>query len=193
MMKKNFIFTLLTVMATFSAGHAVNMPFGIVNFNTCVADSKVGKQEQGSFEALKKQMATLLEDTEKQLNDINAKFADPEYLDGLSPDAETELKIKFQTLNEELNRYQNQYYQVLNQANMRILQVLGTYINSASENVAKEKKLALVVNQEACFFYNPTLDITTAIITEMDKQFDGEHKKDMKPATLPVAAPAPTP
>ena len=30
---------------------------GIVNFVTCITDSKLGKQEQASFEGLKKQMS----------------------------------------------------------------------------------------------------------------------------------------
>ena len=151
--------------------------FGIVNFGTCIADSKFGKQEQASFEALKKQMSTQLEETEKQMNEIAAKFNDAEYLDSLSPEAETELKTKFQTLNEELSRYQNQYYQVLNQANMRVVQILGTHINSASEQVAKNQKLAMVINKEACFFYNTDLDVTPLVVTEMDKSFEIEAKK----------------
>ncbi len=50
-----FIATLLTT-AGFSAEAAQN--FGIVNFGTCVSDSKLGKQEQASFESLKKQMTS---------------------------------------------------------------------------------------------------------------------------------------
>src|SRR5580698_1424612 len=116
-MKNRFIPILLAAIGLSTAAFAEPAPnVGIVNFGTCVSDSKLGKQEQASFESLKKQMATLLEDTEKQLSDLTAKFNDPEYLDGLSPEAEEELKNKFRTLNEELGRYQNQYYQVMNQA-----------------------------------------------------------------------------
>lgn len=178
-MKKRFIPVLMAALclplAAFSAEPALN--FGIVNFGTCVSDSKLGKQEQASFETLKKQMATLLEDTEKQLNELAAKFNDPEYLDGLSPEAEEELKTKFRTLNEELSRYQNQYYQVMNQANMRIVQTLGASINTASEKVAKEKKLNMVVNKDACFYYVPALDVTQSVILEMDKNFAADTKK----------------
>ncbi len=151
--------------------------YGVVNFGTCVSDSKLGKQEQASFETLKKQMTSLLEDTEKQLNELSAKFNDPEFLDGLSPEAEEELKTKFRTLNEELGRYQNQYYQVMNQANMRIMQTLQVSINTAAEKVAKEKKLTMVVNKDACFYFTPGLDVTTHVIGEMDKTFAEEAKK----------------
>jgi outer membrane protein len=151
--------------------------FGVVNFGACVSDSKLGKQEQASFETLKKQMTSLLEETEKQLNEINTQFNDPEYLDGLSQEAESELGMKFEHLKEELSRYQNQYYQVLNQANMRIYQIMSVQINSAAEKVAKDKNLLMVINKEACFSYAPQLDVTNLIISEIDKTFDEEASK----------------
>jgi Skp family chaperone for outer membrane proteins len=49
-------------------------------------------------------------------------------------------------------RTQNQYYQVLNQANMKIMQVVGATINTAAEKVAKDKKINMIVNKDACFF-----------------------------------------
>jgi outer membrane protein len=187
-MKRHFIFIALAatglLSSAFSAEPSPN--FGIVNFGTCVSDSKLGKQEQASFEALKKQMTTLLEDTDKQLNELSAKFNDPEYIDGLSPEAEEELKTKFRTLNEELNRYQNQYYQVMNQANMRIVQTLSTSINSAAERVAKDKKLTMVVNKDACFYYTPALDVTKTVITEMDKNYEADAKKQVSAAEMPA-------
>lgn len=190
-MKKGFIpaFLIATALTTSAFTAEAAQSFGIVNFGTCVSDSKLGKQEQASFETLKKQMSTLLEDTEKQLNELSAKFNDPEYLDGLSPEAEDELKNKFRALSEEMNRYQNQYYQVMNQANMRIMQVMANNINTASEKVANAKKLNMVVNKDACFFYNPSLDITNLIIAEMDKGFaEAEAKKQTAAAEKPAAA-----
>lgn len=166
-------------MAPLSAASAPQPSVGVVNFSQCLSDSKLGKQEHGSFEALKKQMTALLEDTEKQLNELTAKFNDPEYMDGLSPEAEDELKMKFRTLNEEMSRHQNQYYQVLNQANMKIVQNLGVNIQQAAERVAKDKQLTMVINKEACFFYAPTFDVTNFVISEMDKNFEQESKKQV--------------
>lgn len=184
-MKRYFSLFLLAAGLTTSAFAADAPSIGVVNFSNCVTDSKLGKQEQSSFDALKKQMSTLLEETEKQLNDITAKFNDPEYRDGLSPEAEDELKNKFHLLSEEMNRYQNQYYQVLNQANMRIIQTISNGINTASEKVAKDKKLTVVVNKDACFYFSPALDVTNQVVTEMDKSFEIEAKKQ---ATVPAAS-----
>lgn len=174
------ICTLLLAVGLMSAPLVASAPqpnVGVVNFSQCLTDSKLGKQEQASFESLKKQMTALLEDTEKQLNEINAKFNDPEYMDGLSPEAEDELKTKFRTLGEEMNRHQNQYYQVLNQANMKIVQGLGVSIQQAAERVAKEKHLTMVINKEACFFYTPTFDVTSFVIADMDKNFEADSNK----------------
>ncbi len=182
-MKRRYFSTLLLAVGMSTSAFAAEAPsIGVVNFSNCVTDSKLGKQEQSSFDSLKNQMSKLLEDTEKQLNDIAAKFNDPEYLDGLSPEAEEELKNKFRNLNEEMNRYQNQYYQVLNQANMRIIQTISSGINSAAEKVAKDKKLTVVVNKDACFYYAPTLDVTNQVVTEMDKNFEKDSKTAAAPA-----------
>ncbi|MBI2743088.1 MAG: OmpH family outer membrane protein [Chlamydiales bacterium] len=191
-MKKRFILTCLTSLVALSsacdaAEGAQNV--GVVNFASCITDSKLGKQEQSSFESLKKQLSTLLEDTDKQLVEINNKLSDTEFMDGLSPEGEEELKNKFRVLNEELNRYQQQYYQVLNQANMRIVQMLSSSISSASERVAKEKKLTMVINKEACFFYAPQLEVTNLVVGEMDRVFEQESKKN---AQLPAVQPGAT-
>lgn len=177
-MLKKFLLPSLAICALFTGTLAADAPsYGIVNFASCISDSKLGKQEQASFESLKNQMGSLLQETEKQLTEISQKLSDPESLDGMSPEAEEELKTKFRALSEEMNRYQNQYYQVLNQANMRVVQTLNQNINLAAEKVAKDKKLAMVMNKDACFFYNPQLEVTTLVIAEMDRTFDQDSKK----------------
>lgn len=178
MVRKFIIATFSAFVLSIAAFAGETSPsIGVVDFAKCVTDSKQGKQEQNSFESLKNQMSGVLQETEKQLTEISANLNDTEFLDGLSPEAEEELKIKFRTLNEEMNRYQNQYYQVLNQANMRVIQSLSAMINSASEKVAKEKKLHLIFNKEACFFISDKFDVTQFVIAEMDKTFDIESKK----------------
>ncbi len=186
-MKKQF-YSLFIALAITSGVYAGAEPatIGVVNFNTCITDSKLGKQEQASFESLKKQMSSLIEETDKQLNEISSKFNDPDYMDGLSPEAGEELKNKFRGLSEEMNRYQNQYYQVLQQANMKILQHVGGTISLASEKIAKEKKLNMVVNKDAFFYFAPTLEVTTAVINEMDKTFEEAAKQEV--ATTEEAA-----
>lgn len=175
-MIRKSLFAALAILGLSAGGFANEVKtVAVVNFATCMTDSKVGKQEQASFEKLKTQMTSLVKDTEKQLTDLASKFNDSDFMDGLSPEAEEEMKMKYQQLSEEMNRYQNQYYQALQQANMQIVQNLGANIQEASEKVAKNKKLTMVINKEACFFFTPTLDVTEAVIAEMDKAFEQKN------------------
>lgn len=161
------------LLAAALSANAVETPMiGVANFATCVTESKAGKKEQENMDSMRKQMSTLIEDTEGQLRDIASKFEDTEYLDSLSPKAEEELKTKYQTLQEELHRYQNQFYQVLNHANYQMVQKMGGNISRAAEKVAAEKNLDYVLNKEACFYVRSDLDVTTMIIDEMNRLFD---------------------
>ena len=160
-----------------SASSLFAADLGTVNFSNCITNSKVGKHEQATFEGLKKQLGGHLESIEKELNELSGKLNDSEYMDGLSPEAEMELRTKISTLNDEMMRYQNQYYQVLNQSQMKIMQQIGALISTASEAVAKTQKLDVVLREEACFYYNASLDITNKVVEELDKNYDQEMKK----------------
>ncbi|MDR3624816.1 MAG: OmpH family outer membrane protein [Chlamydiales bacterium] len=171
-----------------SSSSEVALHVGVVNFKACVEQSKLGKAEQAAFESLKDQMSTILEKTEKELEDIANKLNDPEHLDSLSTEAEADLKTKFQSLSQELGRYQNQYYQILNQANFKLIHELGEKVSAVSESVAKEKGINLVLNEDACFYYAPALDITKDVVVELDKRFDAEEKTAAKAPDASAAA-----
>lgn len=164
----------LSVFAT-TALFAKDAPvIGAVNFNTCTSESKSGKKEQESFEALRNHMASLVENTEKEIKELSAKFEDSEYLDSLSPKAEEELRLRFQTLQEDMGRYQSQFYQIMQQAHYQTMQKMQGAIAKAAEKVAKEQKLDYVLNREVCFYINPDLDVTSSVIVEMDRLFDAD-------------------
>ncbi len=158
--------------ASISTADASPATPGIVNFTTCITDSKYGQKEQENFEGIRKQLATMIEDTEKELKEIADRFGDTEYLDSLSPKAEEELKARYQNLNEDLGRYQGQFYQIMQQANMQLVQKMSAQIARASEKVVEEKGYSFVINREACFYYKPELDLTELVISEMDKNFE---------------------
>lgn len=149
---------------------ADNVKVGVINFKQAVERSKLGKEEQASFEALKKQAEQVLQDKEKQMGEIASKLDDPDYLDSLSPEAEAELKHRFRMLNQELAQQQQQLYQTLSQANFKVVQKLTDTVNKAAQKVAEDKKLDLVINEDACFFFAETLDITDAAVQVMDQE-----------------------
>lgn len=155
---------------------------GVVSSSKCIADSKLGKTEQANFENLRKQLGSFMEKTEKELQDLMSKENDAEYMDGLSPEAAIELRTKIQGLTDEMMRYQNQSYQVLNQTSARLNQMIFAEIALAAGEVAEEMKLDLVLSQEnACFYRKPSLDISDAVVVKMDLHFDKNAKDGIAP------------
>ncbi len=157
---------------------------GVVNFKLVVEESKFGKLEQGNFETLKKQIEGVVEEKDKARAELAAKFNDPDYVDSLSPEAENELKHKFRLINQELGQMEGQFYQTLNQANVKILQKLNEMVSKASVTVAKENQLTLILNDDGCFFYDKTLDVSRKIIASLDALYETEMKTNKAPGTL---------
>lgn len=146
----------------------------LVNFKTCIEKSKMGQKEQASFDAMKKQMESILQEKEKSLTDVAGKFNDIDYLDSLSPDAEAELKRQFRTLNQEFNQQQQQFYQALSQTNLMIVQKLTEAVTKASAEVAKKNQIDVVLNDEGCFFATPAIDISDMVTVVLDEMFEKE-------------------
>ncbi len=171
---------------------AADQKVGVVNVENVFAETKLGKQEQASFETMRKQFTTLLEDTDKQLRELNEKLQDKDTLDGLSPEAEQEMRTKFAQLSEEMNRYNQQYYQFIQQGQNKIVQTIIGGITHASEKLAASKGYTVILNKQMCFYNAPTLDVTTEMVKEMDKNFEDESKKQAAatPAAPAAAAPA---
>ena len=174
-MRKSKLFLLaFTVLGMFtgSAFASDSAMIGTVNLAACVNESKLGKKEQETLQAMQSQMISIMENTDKELREIAAKFDDPEYLDSLSPKAEEELKKKHETLTADMGRYQNQFYQVMQQTQQQMYQKIIANIAKASAKVAEQKKLDYVLNRESCFYIHPDRDVTSVVISEMDKSFD---------------------
>lgn len=163
------------------------MRIAVVDFAKCVTESKHGKAEQANFESIRMQMQKAIEDLDAQMNETANKLQDKDLLDSLSPEAENELKTRFQTLGEELNRYHSQYYQVMQQANMKLVHTMSSLINQASEVIAKKDKWDLIMNKEAAFHFNQDLDVTSNIIQELNKKFEKEEKAQSKPELVDAA------
>lgn len=182
-MYKKTIFTLLATLGVANSAFAANdtqINAGIVNIQTCVSESKYGLKEKENFEQVQSRFSQLISEQEKQLKEIADKLQDADYMDGLSKEAESELKAKFSSLNEELMRYQNLFYQTIQQANAKLWQAMNEHIQTASQEVAKKKNLNMIINKETSFFYNPKLDVTEDIIKVMDKQYEVTEKSAKK-------------
>lgn len=176
-MKAKSLISFLMLSAIFTAFslNANDLSIGFVNFKSCVEKSKLGQQERNSLEALRKQMSEALEKSDRELSEIAHKLEDQDYLDGLSPAAEEELKTRFQSLNQELARAQNQYYQLLNQANYRMVQALHDAVSKAAEHVRLEHNLSLILSEDSTFASTSTLNVTDQVIVKMDQVFETDR------------------
>jgi Skp family chaperone for outer membrane proteins len=174
MNKSKFFLSLLTAAAlsTGPAFAAEESIIGMVNLASCMSESKLGQQEQETLQNVQNQMISLMEDTDKELKEIEGKLKDTEYLDSLSPQAEAELQAQREQLARNISQYQNQFYQMMQQAQYQIYQKVLSNITKASEKIAKDKNLDYILNKEACFYIRPDLDVTSNVISEMDRTFD---------------------
>ncbi len=174
-MRKLFSAQLLAAFLSVTASLSA-LTIGTANVRYCIEESKIGKSEQSQFEELKKQLEQGLEQKDKELNELAPKLKD-EYLDTLTPEAERELKEKFNQLSQEMSIQQNQYYQTLNSANYQFMSKILEMIQEASKIVATQKKLDLILNDEACFYKNDSVDVSKEIVKELDAAFDKAQKK----------------
>ena len=152
------------------------LKIGIVNFQSCAQESKIGKKQHENMENMKSQMQKQIQDIDAKLQESSKKYQDPEYVDSISPEEEKALKEKIQTLNNELMKLQNQFYQVLQQANMNLHQTVNASVQEASSQISKAKEFSLIIPKEATFACEGSLDVTQVIIEEMDKIFDTQEK-----------------
>ncbi len=150
----------------------------VVDFTTCLTQSKYGKQEQENFESLRKQITSVMQETEKQIKEISDKLEDEDYMDTLSPTAEKELTLKRDSLLQDMNRYQNELYQTLSQAHYIIQQKLHANVSKAAEKIAKENNYPFVISKDSCFYYNPNMEITDNVLSEMDRNYKLENVTD---------------
>lgn len=179
-MKRIFVLALVTLCLIKEGSNleASEVNVGFINFKKCIESSKQGQHEKKAFEVLKNQMSETLEKTDKELATLARQLEDQDYLEGLSPKAEEELKQKFQVLSQDFSRYQNQYYQLLNQANYKMLQTMHDKVSSAAEIVRVQKALSIIINEDSAFAFSSNFDFTNEAIREMDRKFDLEHSTD---------------
>lgn len=170
---KKLSFLIAQTLAVFSLC-AAELKVGVVNFNECITKSKYGKQEQASFEMMRNQYMRLLEDTEKQIKEISDKLQDPNQLEALSSEGETELRNKLAALSEDMARYQQQAYQAFQQAQYQLMASMHEKIQTAAKE--SSGNYDVVLNKEVCFVCKENTDITNKVIDQMDKNFDKANK-----------------
>lgn len=167
-MKKFLILTTLSFLLP--STHLLSLDIGFVNVRECIEKSFLGKREKENLEKLKKQFSDKITQIEKELDALAKKLQDEDYLESLSESAVNELKNNFEQLNQEYNAYHSQYYQVINQANYQLVQNILEEIKEASNEIRKELKLDVILNDEAIFSIDPKSNVTEKVIFLMNQK-----------------------
>lgn len=173
-MKKFLVLTVLSLLST-----SVSLPaldIGYVNLRDCVDKSFLGKKEKENLEKLKNQFSDKITQIEKELDSLAKKLQDEDYIESLSDSATNELKNNFEQLNQEYNAYHSQYYQVINQANYQLIQIVLEEIKESSNQVRKDLDLDVILNEEAIFSIDPKSDVTEKVIFLMNQKTESKLK-----------------
>jgi outer membrane protein len=152
------------------AGTSAHADFGYVDFSRILQNSSRAKQEEKSLQALQKELEDQVTKVEKELTTLAERLQDPDYIDSLSQEAEQEQRGRLRMMSEERMRLIQQVSQRFQQAQQQVLQSLGGLVAQASAEVAKTKRLSGVLNREAFFFADSSMDCTDAVMNLLDKQ-----------------------
>lgn len=157
---------------------ATSTKVGVVMIRACFEQSKQGHKARDTLENMNKQLTTALEEIDRQIEEISAQLDDEASKDALTPEAEKQLQDKFESLSQEREMKRMQFGQQMNQSQMMIMQKIYDHVSRASEKVAKEMGLELVVQEDSALYFAPALDITQTVLQTMDKMFDEEAAAD---------------
>jgi len=163
-----------------------NVRVGLVNFKNVIEKSKIGKQEQEMYENMKKQIESILTEKQEEFTKISKKLEDEDFRESQKPEALKKLEEQYRQLGQELAQGQSQYYQALQQANFKILQRIAEVVSKASEEVAKQKNLDLILNDDNAFFNSSNLDVTDEVISQMDIISEKELKDAVSNSNSPI-------
>lgn len=170
-MKKLLLFISLSLVSSPAFAASSTSTIGIVNLRRCLEESALGKKEAAEFEKMKKQFSNNMGKMEEELSSIYSKLQDDDYMEGLSESAATELRKKFEELSAEYNTAQGQYYQILNQSNLKRMQKIMDEVKKASEIVRVQEGLSALLNEDVVLAVDASADKTDDIIKILDDSF----------------------
>jgi outer membrane protein len=165
-MKKTRNMLSLLALLAMTAAHA---DYGYVDFGRVLSNSTRAKQEEKTLQSLQKELEDQVTNVEKEIQSLAEKLQDPDYIDSLSQEAEQEQRTRLRAMSEERMRMIQQVTGQFQQAQQRVMQVIGSMVSQASAEVARVKSLSGVLNREAFFYVDPALDCTDAVISILDK------------------------
>ncbi len=148
------------------------------DFRRCFMESEFGKKEQENLQEMQKQMEKSIGDLSAQIKEVQDKLANEDVLDSLSEEAVANLKTQQDTLMGEMQRYQMQFPQIVQQAQSQSVFAVREKAKEAAKELAAEKKYSAVLNEDQAFFFEAKLDVTDEVIKKLNAKFEQEQKEE---------------
>lgn len=172
---------LLSGFTDISAEETASLHVGVISTKKIFEESKLAQEAQKMYQKLKSQMDTALEAKLAAFQEIERQEKDEDYMESLSKEAAGELRLKKKGVEEEANRIQGQYFQLMQQARGKVMQKLLDQVGVISKKIAEQgldgNKLDLILSDESCTYFAAKLDITEKVVAEINALYESEQAK----------------
>ncbi len=140
----------------------------IINLDAIRVNAKVARDIRSQISNYRKAFREDVEREEQQIRSANNELAQQRAI--LSPEAFAEERKKFELRLIQVQRRVQERKQALNKSQAEAFKKVQKTLNEIVTKMAKDNKLTLIIRRDAVVFWAQALDITKAVLEEVDKQ-----------------------
>jgi outer membrane protein len=155
-------------MALLTGTASAQLKIAVINTQRAVLETAEMKKAAADLEAKYRPTQQDIDKRTKDLQDIQAKLADPSKL---SPQEGQELQAQGQLKQRQLQRISEDLQAEVDRERNDILGRGGKRMNEVVGKIAEAKGLDLVIDVGDAIFFKPALDLTNEAIAAYDKQY----------------------
>lgn len=168
-----FAFTLLSFASPlYGKEKAKVSTYGFVNLQTCFSKSHSAIAQSHELETSLKDLEKQMKILDEELQELSRLLQDQEYLDAHTPSAIEEQKEKVAHKRRDLEQLYMRHTYSKQEGERTIQQIVFEKIRQASERVAQQKNFDAIFAIEMVLFSSPELDVTDAVVQEMNAEED---------------------
>lgn len=171
-MKKNFLICAMFSFGLFMSTSSFAGGFGVIDMNKISEKAKVMKSLNGQKDKLLKNIQTTVDTKRKDFEKREAELKTKSSM--LSEDAKKDFMNEVATFQRDVMEYDKTTASKVSEIEKAYMEALAKiqkdYLDVVVKKIGKEKDLDLVFNSQAAVVINKDLDITDAVISELDKQ-----------------------
>gem|GEM_PF-4221427 len=150
-------------------GEGEPLSFGYVSMMFCCTHSQYGKKEMDRLNHESAKIRHYISEVHQQIQELEEKLQDPDYLDCVTPDAEEEIRVRLISLQKEEKRRRRVAEGQLRQMEFQFVQDVSRLAVEAAKHVAEDQKLSFIVKDEQFLYCQNGHDCTNAVVGEMDR------------------------